>query len=103
MEKDPSDWLRDKSSSKAEIDLIYALGKKIIPIEVKSNEPRNFKSLNVFMAEHPKLEHAIIVSGQPFERTVVKATSKFKNETIQHQYKLTNLPLWAIEKIDEII
>lgn len=96
-------WLRDKSSSKAEIDLIYALGKKIIPIEVKSNEPRNFKSLNIFMAEHPKLEHAIIVSGQPFERTVVKATSKFKDETIQHQYKLTNLPLWAIEKIDEII
>lgn len=96
-------WLRDKSSSKAEIDLIYSLAQKIVPVEVKSNEPSNFKSLNVFMAEHPKLEQGVIISGQPFEQKNHSAVVALKEKTIKCSYNLTNLPLWAIEKIDEII
>lgn len=102
-ERDPElfYWLKDKSSAKAEVDLIYTIGRQIIPIEVKANEPIKYRSLNVFMAEKPKIKTGVIVSGQKYEKKIVKAKTMSKNGVQQVEYQLINIPLWAIEKIDQ--
>jgi len=96
-------WLRDKSSSKAELDIIYSKGNQIIPIEVKASKMSQFKSLNVFMAEHKKIKKAVLFSAEPYKTIQQKGRVVLKDTTLSFQYILYRLPLWAVEKIDEII
>lgn len=95
-------WLRDKSSSKAELDALYTKNNNIIPIEIKSNTGRNFKSLNVFMAEHKKIKNAVVISGQAYKTSFQKVNVQFKDKIVHSEYKITYLPLWAIEKIENL-
>lgn len=41
-------WLRDKKSQNAEVDFVIAIGKNIIPIEVKAGAAGTLRSLSVF-------------------------------------------------------
>lgn len=96
-------WLRDKSSAKAELDIIFSKENQIIPIEVKSNNRGQLKSLNVFMAEHKKIKKAVLISGEPYQTNQQKGQVILKDETLGFQYSLYWIPLWAVEKINEII
>jgi hypothetical protein len=42
-------WVREKSTSNAEVDYLYAYEGKLIPIEVKSGATGKLKSLHIFM------------------------------------------------------
>ncbi len=96
-------WLRDKSSSKAELDIVFSKDNKIIPIEIKSSRGSQLKSLNVFMAEHKKLKQAVLVSGNSYQKSLQQGHVNLKDKTLNFQYSLYHLPLWAIEKINEVI
>lgn len=51
--KKPSFWVRDKTQSSAEVDLIRVNGALLIPIEIKSGATGTLKSLHQFIDEVP--------------------------------------------------
>jgi predicted AAA+ superfamily ATPase len=44
-------WTREEQNSKAEVDYVFQLGRKIIPIEVKSGKTGKMQSMNLFIKE----------------------------------------------------
>jgi predicted AAA+ superfamily ATPase len=46
-------WVREKSSSSAEVDYVVALGSDIVPIEVKAGKTGRLRSLQLFMDTKP--------------------------------------------------
>jgi hypothetical protein len=96
-------WLRDKSSAKAEVDFIYSLKKLIIPIEIKSNTSFKLKSLDVFMAQNQHIKCGLLFSGLPYSAKTRKAKVILNNEIKQINYPLINIPLWGIEKINNVL
>ncbi len=51
----PHFWVREKKQASSEVDLVYAMGGKVIPIEIKSGSTGSLKSLHQFMerTNHP--------------------------------------------------
>jgi predicted AAA+ superfamily ATPase len=83
----PNFWVREKAQSNAEVDLLYAYGKFVIPIEIKSGSTGSLRSLHQFIeaADHP---YAIRMYAGAFK--VEKAITPNKKP-----YLLMNLPYYA--------
>lgn len=74
----PNFWVREKNQSSTEVDLIYTVMDKIIPIEIKSGATGTLKSLHQFMdgTNHPyavriyagefKIENSTTAKGTPY-------------------------------------
>jgi len=74
----PNFWVREKTQSSAEVDLLYAFKQFVIPIEIKSGSTGALKSLHQFIeaADHPyairmyagafKVEQAITPNKKPY-------------------------------------
>lgn len=74
----PNFWVRDKSQSSAELDLILSSGNYLIPIEIKSGKTGTLRSLHQFInqANHPFgvriyggkfiIEESVTPQGKPF-------------------------------------
>lgn len=74
----PNFWVREKAQSNAEVDLLYAYKKLVIPIEIKSGRTGTLKSLHQFIeaSDHPyairmyagalKVEKAITPGKKPY-------------------------------------
>ena len=91
----PNFWVREKAQSNAEVDLLYAYGKFVIPIEIKSGSTGSLKSLHQFIeaADHP---YAIRMYAGAFK--VEKAITPNKKP-----YLLMNLPYYAGTALPEYI
>ncbi|MGQ7854726.1 ATP-binding protein [Pedobacter sp. WC2501] len=87
----PNFWVREKKQSDAEVDLIYAYKKMVIPIEIKSGGTGSLRSLHQFIdaSTHP---FAIRVYGGEFrlEKTITPAGKP---------YLLLNLPYYLGTRI----
>ena len=71
-------WVREKTTSSAEIDYVYPFEGKLIPIEVKSGTEGKLKSLHIYMDKAPhnmavrfyagsiNITNAITPNGKPF-------------------------------------
>jgi predicted AAA+ superfamily ATPase len=83
----PNFWVREKAQSNAEVDLLYAYNKLVIPIEIKSGSAGALKSLHQFIdaVDHP---YAIRMYAGAFK--VEKAVTPNKKP-----YLLMNLPYYA--------
>jgi len=83
----PHFWVREKAQSSAEVDLLYAHQKLIIPIEIKSGATGSLKSLHQFVdaTDHP---YAIRMYAGMFK--IEKAITPGKKP-----YLLLNLPYYA--------
>ena len=57
-------WHREARSSNAEVDFLFLINGKIIPIEVKSGTSGHLKSLHLFLESHPHSEYGIKISQQ---------------------------------------
>ncbi|GAB4342073.1 MAG: ATP-binding protein [Calditrichia bacterium] len=77
-------WAREAKSSTAEIDYIFDLERKIIPIEVKSGPAGRLKSLHLFLRKYPRIENAYVLSSAPFGYLP--------------EQKLNFIPLYAISR-----
>lgn len=86
-------WVREKSSSQAELDYLRTVNGHVIPIEVKSGKAGKLKSLHLFMdkAESP---FAIRFNANKMRIDDVTATSG-------KPYKLLNLPYFLGSRVDE--
>lgn len=79
-------WVRDKTQSSAEVDLLIAHGKFLIPIEIKSGKTGSLKSLHQFVNRAPH-QFAVRMYGGKFniEETVTPEGKP---------YLLMNLPYY---------
>ncbi|MBN2683529.1 MAG: ATP-binding protein [Bacteroidales bacterium] len=91
----PNFWVREKSQSSAEVDLVFAYKDKVIPIEIKSGASGTLKSLHQFVDQR-KHPYAIRFYAGEF--------SVEKTKTPQGTpYLLMNLPYYLGTKIPEYI
>lgn len=92
----PHFWVRENKDSNAEVDLIYAYGKYIIPIEVKSGKQGTLKSLHQFInrCDH---KYAIRLFGGKF------SVEEHKTPGEEKPYLLLNLPYYLGVKLPEYI
>jgi uncharacterized protein len=83
----PYFWVREKTQSSAEVDLLYAYNKLVLPIEIKSGSTGSLKSLHQFIeaVDHP---YAIRIYGGSFN--VEQAITPNKKP-----YLLLSLPYYA--------
>jgi uncharacterized protein len=82
----PHFWVREKKQSSSEVDLVYAIGEKVIPIEIKSGSTGSLKSLHQFIenANHP---YAVRIYAGVFEVQTAKTPNGVP-------YLLMNLPYY---------
>ena len=96
-EKDetPHFWVREKRQSSAEVDLVYSMHGKIIPIEIKSGATGSLKSLHQFI-EKSEHSYAVRIYGGEFEIIEAKTPGG-------KPYILMNLPYYLGTKISEYL
>lgn len=82
----PHFWVREKKQSSSEVDLVYAIDGKVIPIEIKSGSTGSLKSLHQFIenANHP---YAVRIYAGEFEVQTAKTPNGVP-------YLLMNLPYY---------
>ena len=93
--KKPNFWVREKSQSSSEVDLVFTYKDKIIPIEIKSGATGSLKSLHQFVEKtnHP---YAVRIYAGDFK--IEKAKTPNGNN-----YLLMNMPYYLGTKIPEYI
>lgn len=91
----PNFWVREKSQSNAEVDLLYSYQRFVIPIEIKSGSTGTLRSLHQFIdaVDHP---YAIRMYAGTFN--VEKAVTPNKKP-----YLLMNLPYYAGTSLPQYI
>lgn len=93
--KKPNFWVRDKTQSSAEVDLIIPYGRYLIPVEIKSGTTGSLKSLHQFIdkANHPFAVR--IYGGEFIVEDAVTPTGK--------PYCLMNLPYYLGTLLNEYV
>jgi len=83
----PNFWVREKSQSNAEVDLLYSYQSLVIPIEIKSGSTGSLRSLHQFIDE---VDHPFAIRMYAGSFNVEKAVTVKKKP-----YLLMNLPYYA--------
>lgn len=92
-------WVREKSTSTAEVDFLVTHQSQIIPIEVKSGKTGQLKSLHLLMALK-NLSFAVrFNSDKPSIVSIDTVSSIGKNAA----YKLLSLPLYLVDQFDRLL
>lgn len=91
----PLFWVRENSSSNAEVDLTYKWQNLLIPIEVKSGSKGGLRSLHEYMDAAP---HNLAIRFLGNGILLENATTR-KGKT----FKLLNLPYFLVSQIDHYI
>lgn len=91
----PHFWVREKTQSSAEVDLVVNYQGKVIPIEIKSGSTGSLKSLHQF----------IDMSPHPYAIRIYAGKFNIENHTTPtgKPYLLMNLPYYLGTKITEYI
>lgn len=94
--KKPNFWVREKTQSSSEVDLVVHYKDKIIPIEIKSGKEGKLKSLHQFVerTNHP---YAIRMYSGKF--SIEEHVTSFGKKA----YLLMNLPYYLGTKIEDYI
>lgn len=91
----PLFWVREKSNSNAEVDLIIHSGKYLIPVEIKSGSHGTLRSLHQFLQQAGH-KYGIRLLANEFSVEPVKTPSGVP-------YYLMNLPYYASTRLSEYI
>lgn len=88
-------WVREKTSSTAEVDFIFPFDGKLIPVEAKSGAAGKLRSLQLYMDEAP---HDLAVRFYAGEISLHEAT------TINgKKYRLMNLPYYLVSQLSNYL
>ncbi len=79
-------WSREKTGSSAEVDYLWTIGQKILPMEVKAGATGNLRSLKIFM-EEKNTPLGIRISTTP----------------LSQEEKIVSIPFYLISEINRII
>ena len=95
-------WLREGRKANAELDFVIGLGGHIIPIEVKSGATGTLKSLHQFMGGK-QAPFAVRFDTNPPAVHQIDTVVTIKKQRKQVTYQLISLPLYLVERLDDII
>lgn len=84
-------WVREKKTSMAEVDYLYAFDAKLIPVEVKAGVEGKLKSLHLYMDMAPHNLAVRFCAARPGISTITTATDK--------KYFLLTLPYFLASQI----
>jgi predicted AAA+ superfamily ATPase len=84
-------WVREKTTSSAEVDFLYTYESMLIPIEVKAGVVGKLKSLHQFMELAP---HSLAVRFYAGEISITQATTPSGKK-----YQLLNLPYYLVSQL----
>ena len=85
-------WIREKKTSNAEVDYLFSMGSRIVPVEVKSGKSGTLKSLQVFLREK-KCDMGLRFNTEP--PSVTHATTSLPDGPNKH-FRLLSLPLYLV-------
>lgn len=88
-------WVREKTTSSAEVDFVINFDGKAIPIEVKSGKNSKLKSLHLFMNDAPH-DVAVRVWSKPFSVDVVRTQAG-------KEFRLINVPFYYVCVLDKVL
>jgi hypothetical protein len=95
-------WLREGRAANAEVDFVVGLGGRIIPIEVKSGATGTLKSLHQFMGgKQAPLAIRFDTNLPSVQRIDTAITSNRQHQQVK--YPLVSLPLYLVERLDDIV
>jgi len=88
-------WVRDKEGASSEVDLVYQLGNKVIPVEVKSGTNSRLRSLHQF------------IDCAPHDIAVRVWTGRYSVDNVKtlagKPFRLVNLPFYYVGQLDRIL
>jgi predicted AAA+ superfamily ATPase len=88
-------WVKEKTTSSAEVDYLYRYKEKLVPIEVKSGSSGKLKSLAIFM---DMTNHNLAVRVFAGALSIIPITTPGGKKV-----KLLNLPYYLISEIDQYL
>lgn len=88
-------WVREKTTSAAEVDYLYRYKEKLIPIEVKAGATGKLRSLNLFMDLAPH-DLAVRISAGKIQITTITTPG---GKTVH----LLNLPYYLVSQIEKYL
>jgi predicted AAA+ superfamily ATPase len=88
-------WVREKSSSSAEVDYLFSYKEKLVPVEVKSGATGTLRSLLVFMDVAPHSMAVRFYAGEILISTITTPSGK----TVH----LLNLPYYLVSQIEKYL
>ena len=91
-------WRRQKRGSEAELDFVYPLGSRVVPVEVKAGKTGTLKSLHGFMAER-QLRLALRVNAAPPALHDVVVDTPLGAA----RYRLLSLPGYLVEEAPRLL
>ncbi len=91
-------WLREGKSTNAEVDYVFVINGKIIPIEIKSGATGSLKSLHQFIAEKNGTIAIRFDTNLP-NRHTIETTIKQSSGSKALKYTLLSLPLYLVEQL----
>ena len=91
----PLFWVREKTQSSAEVDLILQKGSMVIPVEIKSGSIGKLRSLHSFMDLSPATLAIRLYQGQPAVDSVKTPGGK--------TYSLLSLPYFLGSRLEDYV
>jgi len=88
-------WVREKTTSSAEVDFVWPFEGKLIPIEVKSGTEGKLKSLHLYM---DMVSHQMAIRFYSGEMTITKAVTPGGKK-----YHLLNLPYYLASQTERYL
>lgn len=88
-------WVREKTTSTAEVDYLFSYEGKLIPIEVKSGATGTLRSLAMFMDMAPHSLAVRLYAGEILLSTITTPEGKTVN--------LLNLPYYLVSQIEKYL
>jgi len=88
-------WVREKTSSSAEVDLVYPFGPHLIPVEVKSGAQGRLRSLHQFIDRCPHSYGVRLLSNRIHVEKVRTPAGK--------EYTLLNLPYYLASRLPQYL
>ena len=88
-------WVREKTTSAAEVDYLFRYKEKLVPIEVKSGSTGTLRSLALFMDMSPHNIAVRFYAGEILISTIITPGGK----TVH----LLNLPYYLVSQIEKYL
>lgn len=89
-------WSRNKGGDSAEVDFVWQLDSKVIPIEVKAGHNSRLRSLHSFL-DNSDINFAVRVWSQPF------SVDELYTSLGRKPFRLINLPFYMVGNIEAVV
>jgi len=92
-------WNREKGGTTSELDYLFQIDGRIVPVEVKAGTTGTLKSLHVFASEK---KSTLAIRFNQDKPSLVDITSRIPGRP-EHTFKLLSLPLYLVSEMKRLV